>query len=71
MRSLRMAERDAVPARGGSSPPLPGVSGIMPAGITTGARGASLEVRTALAGNLAAYDAVAHEAWPEVSLWDE
>jgi hypothetical protein len=43
----------------------------MPAGITTGARGASLEVLTALAGNLAAYGAVAHEAWPEVSLWDE
>src|SRR5579863_4287329 len=38
-------ERDAVPASGGSSPPFPGVSGIMPAGTMTGTRGASLEVR--------------------------
>ena len=38
-------ERDAVPAGGGSSLPLPGVSGIMPAGTMTGTRGASLEVR--------------------------
>ena len=33
----------AVPAGGGSSLPLPGGPGIDPAGITTGARGASLK----------------------------
>jgi len=33
----------AVPAGGGSSLPLPGGPGIGPAGITTGARGASLK----------------------------
>ena len=58
-----MMERDAVPARGGSSLPLPGVSGIMPAGTMTGARGASLEVRDGYLRRL-------HEAWPEVSHWD-
>jgi hypothetical protein len=33
----------AVPAGGGSSLPLPGGPGIDPAGIMTGARGASLK----------------------------
>ena len=59
----RLVERDAVPACDGSSLSLPGVSGIMPAGTMTGARGASLEVRDGYLRRL-------HEAWPEVSLWD-
>ena len=43
----------AVPAGGGSSLPLPGGPGIDPAGITTGARGASLK-RDAKGGNACA-----------------
>jgi hypothetical protein len=39
-RSLRLAERVAVPAGRGSSPLLPGGSDIMPAGTMTGVRGA-------------------------------
>ena len=61
-----LMERDAVPAGGGSSLSLPGVSGIMPAGTMTGTRGASLEVRDETGG----IRCVLHEAWPEVSLWD-
>ena len=62
-----LMERDAVPAGGGSSPPLPGVSGIMPVSTTTDTRGASLEVRD----EIRRYPRrVLHEAWPEVSLWD-
>ena len=45
-----LVERDAVPAGGGSSLPLPGVSGIMPVSTTTGTRGASLEVQTEAGG---------------------
>jgi hypothetical protein len=44
----------AVPAGGGSSLPLPGGPGIDPAGITTGARGASLERDAKGAGNAGA-----------------
>ena len=46
----------AVPAGGGSSLPLSGGPGIDPAGITTGARGASLKRDDAGEGNaFAAY----------------
>ena len=55
-------EQDAVPAGGGSSLPLPGVSGIMPAGTKTGTRGASLEVPDETGGIHAAF---CTEAWPE------
>ena len=48
----------------------PGRLGHQPAGITTGARGASLDVPHGLAGVRRVWP-VGHEAWPEVSLWDE
>ena len=41
-RRPRLIGASAVPAGGGSSPSLPGGSGIMPAGTMTGVRGASL-----------------------------
>ena len=45
----------------------PGRLGHQPAGIMTGTRGASLEVRD----ETRRYPRrVPHEAWPEVSLWD-
>jgi len=49
----------AVPAGGGSSPSLPGGSGIMPAGTMTGMRGASLQPGRRRRG------------WPELSRWDD
>ena len=48
----------AVPAGGGSSLPLPGGPGIDPAGIRTGARGASLKRVAAGEGNALAGDRV-------------
>ena len=39
-----------MPAGGGLSLPLPGVSGIMPVSNTTDTRGASLEVQTEAGG---------------------
>ena len=67
-----LAERVRCPRALGSSPSHPGGSGIMPAGTMTGARGASLEVDAVLAGaTRRIVGAAVHEAWPELSLWDE
>jgi len=50
--------------------PAPGRSGHQPAGTTTGARGASLQVGMALAGGKpAACGANAQEAWPVAAPW--
>jgi hypothetical protein len=46
---------------------IPGRPGHQPAGIMTGARGASLEVPHRLAGN-PPRELVCHEAWPRLSL---
>ena len=55
----------AVPAGGGSSLPLPGGPGIDPAGITTGARGASLK-RDAKAKVTPAHCIARSAAWIEL-----
>jgi len=50
--------------------PAPGRPGHQPAGTMTGARGASLEMGTALAGGKpAAFGVSAHEAWPVAAPW--
>ena len=64
-----------MPAGGASSPPLPGGSGIMPAGTTTGVRGATLDGDRCGAAVMAV-SAKSPEAWPELSPgtmtpWDE
>ena len=63
-----MVGASAVPA-GGFALRSRAASGIMPAGTTTGVRGASLELGPALAGKPAAFGAVSHEAWPEAEPW--
>ena len=59
-----------MPAGAASSAVLSGGSGIMPAGIRTGMRGASLELGSALAAMSAAFfGAASQEAWPDAEPW--
>ena len=70
MRSLRMAERESVPAGGGSSLPFPGVSGINPPALRPAREVHRWKCGTMPAGSPAQWHP-SHEACPEVSLWDE